>query len=173
MDADLPGDCVVADCEFSAAGVFDAVRAAGAFFVDRHRTPNGLHGRTPLGAGVRPADRTVREQTGRRSRRCRRVPQAGHHLPTPLAIFERGEVGPQPDWDAATVRAWLRRMARKVDPAKYEKSTGRQPGSARGKPPRWPHEHESTHRLLDGRAKAKRKVPRKAYLAEAGYRRGR
>jgi len=61
------GDCVVADREFCAAGVFAAVEHARAFFVIRHRKSVQVHAQTPLRACHTSAQRTVREQVVRYS----------------------------------------------------------------------------------------------------------
>ncbi len=80
------------------------------------------------------------------------------HLPTLQAIFEPGDLEPQADWGVGAMRRWLRRMAKRIDPAKYATSTGRKPGLA-GKRRPGNRLHESTQRLLDSRKKAKQKTP--------------
>lgn len=82
-----------------------------------------------------------------------------HHLPTLLLIFDRGEAEVRPEWDAAALRRWLRRLAKKIDLEKYGRSTGRKPGSAAVKRKKGPDLHESTQRLLDSRTKMQKKSP--------------
>jgi hypothetical protein len=82
-----------------------------------------------------------------------------HHLPTLLLIYGPGELEPQHDWGVPAMRSWLRRLAKKIDLGKYERSTGQKPGSARGKRKKAPRLHESTQKLLDSRQKKPKKSP--------------
>ncbi len=115
------GDHLAASERRCAAGVSDAVRDRRSIGSAFHEPAMASHGEARTLAYPKAA------LLGFAHALCQEV---GHHFPTLPLIFERGEVGPQPDWDAATTRAWLRRMARKVDPAKDKKSTGPKPGSA-------------------------------------------
>lgn len=60
-----PRDCVVADREFCAAGVFAAVEQTQAFCIIRHRQSVHVHPQTPLQDCHSSGERTVREQTVR------------------------------------------------------------------------------------------------------------
>lgn len=84
-----PRDCVVADREYCAAEVFDAVTGAGAFFVIRHRRSVRVHARTPLRECCKTPERTIREQRVRYAQSDREFRAVRVELATPTQAGER------------------------------------------------------------------------------------